>query len=146
VVNSLLKRYGCLDKATERWKKDNQEVDRWAKVPWAILMKYEDLVQETSNTIKHVLSFLQEPYDAKCLHPEMGKSGDTPRQSFAGVYTPENHKEFRNWQISQPVLDTREQWRSELSLEQIRVVNERLMPMLLEYGYRDVGNDESSFP
>ncbi len=135
VALSIKKRTGSLEKGIDRWLEDNADGRPFWNHPNVHVLKYEDLITNFENTVKSVMSFLDEEYE-----PAMKDYHETPKQWYSDkIEKPEsavkkNHKQHRNWQINQPLFDGRGQWK-DLSPEEIALINEKAGEMLTELGY-----------
>lgn len=145
VVASLLARGLSIEKAIQRWRDDNLEVDKWTDNSFVKLVKYEDLIANTEVTIRGVLDFLNEEYTEDCLRPELKPSLFFNVQKIQKVeYGKSTHENYRNWQINQPLFDGRGRWKMDLSNAQVKKVFSELGDQLEKYGYLDSGSNNDS--
>ena len=137
VCISIKKRTGDITEAAKRWRDDNLMGEAYLENPNLLRIKYEDLVSAPEKTLKEIFVFLSEDYEEGCLNyhsaPKFYYSDKIAKPQNAKEV---NHKQFRNWQINQPLFDGRGKWVNMLDEDKNRVkriINKKL----LEYGYID---------
>lgn len=135
VAWSIKEREGDIGKGIERWIHDNGAGERFWRHPQVHVLRYEDLVSQPETTITSVTHFLGEDFEAAMLnyHQEPRNFYSTapeqpPNRSF------EFHRQFRNWQINQPLFDGRKRWKLLSEAEKL-VIKQRASEMLSRYGY-----------
>ena len=102
-----------------------------------INVRYEDLVSNTKRTLIKIFEFIGERFEESCLefHQE-------PKYYYSEILKKpkdqkeENHLQFRNWQINQPLFDGRGKWK-EMTPEDKLIVKRIINKKLMEYGYID---------
>ncbi|MEE2730010.1 MAG: sulfotransferase [Pseudomonadota bacterium] len=143
VAYSIKQRTGDLEKGIRRWCDDNVAGKRFWNHPDVHLLRYEDLVTDFESSIQGVLSFIGEEYI-----PEIKDYHKTPKKWFSAVISKpesafgENHSQYRNWQINQPLFDGRGRWEA-LSEEELSRIDEIAGPVLVEFGYSLAGGPVS---
>lgn len=134
---SIKNRTGDIVSAANRWLNDNLMGEAYLNYSNLKRIKYEDLVSAPEKTIEEILGFLSEKYEDDCLN-----YSKTPKFYYAEeIAKPdnakdENHKQYRNWQINQPLFDGRGKWLNMSEEDKVKVkkiINKKLK----EYGYID---------
>lgn len=135
VACSIRDRTGSVEGGIDRWVRDNLAGRPYWDHPSVHVLKYEDLVADFDSTVTRVMDFLGErfeigmrAYNAKPLHfySDIVKR---PPTAFG-----KNHRQYRNWQINQPLFDGRGRWRS-LSPEDLEMVLAKGGTLFREMGY-----------
>ena len=108
VAASFKKRHGDLKQGIERWVNDNEVLEKYENHSNVKVVKYEDLIVDFENTLKDIISFLDEPYeeDLKNYHNSNQQKTDPvnkPPDAFG-----ENHRQNRIWQVNPPIFDGRD--------------------------------------
>jgi hypothetical protein len=120
----------------DRWMYDNLAGLPYWQHPRVKVVKYENLVTDTELTLKDICNFLGEKYTDSLL--EFHK---TDRHWYSSeIVKPKEvdmktHKQFRNWQINQPLFDGRGRWKQEMTEEEKVIFREKAQKYLLEFGY-----------
>jgi protein O-GlcNAc transferase len=133
-VVSLMKRNGGkFEPALNRWMQDNS-----APVPGALLVRYEDLINDPTATLTTVCNYIGVAFDLAMLEywkDEREWFGATERRDTDGSNGP-NHITRRNWQIHQPILSDRIGiYRGALTDSQIGVVVHQTSALARQHGY-----------
>jgi hypothetical protein len=135
VACSIQTRTGSLEEGINRWVNDNLAGKEYWKCPSVYVLKYEDLVCDFEFTVRGILKFLNEEYEAGMkdyhIHPKKWYADNISQPP-----TPygNNHGAYRNWQINQPFFDGRGKW-TKMSEEELTLVNDIAGEMLSEFGY-----------
>jgi hypothetical protein len=135
VALSIQARTGSLDVGIKRWIEDNLAGKEFWRHPNVYIVKYEDLIGDFEFTVKGILKFLDEEYEER-----MKEYYKIPRKWYsdkiAKPATPlgENHGQYRNWQINQPLFDGRGRWKK-MSDNELSYINAVAGEMLIEFGY-----------
>jgi hypothetical protein len=114
--------------------------DRTGTHPQVYRLKYEDLVENPREAITGVLQFLGENFEEQVLHHHekpkhyYAQTLEKPENAFG-----ENHVQYRNWQMNQPLFDGRGKWKN-LTAEERRMIKQGEGAMLIEYGYAQDDN------
>lgn len=135
VIWSIKERGNDLEKGIERWIHDNRAGEPFWSHPQVHVIRYEELVARPEAAITATLSFLGE-----CFEKGMLEYHKEPKNFYSGTTdqppgrTDEFHRQFRNWQINQPLFDGRERWR-QLSEAEKTIIKRKAGEMLTRYGY-----------
>ncbi|NEP87856.1 MAG: tetratricopeptide repeat protein [Okeania sp. SIO2C2] len=126
----------------DRWIYDNLAGLLYWDDPRVKVVKYEDLVTNPEATLRNILHFLDEKYDDKIL-----KFHQTERRWYSSeIIKPEKinsiteHKQYRNWQINQPLFDGRGRWKEEMTEGEKVIFKKKAQKYLLEFGYVEDDN------
>jgi hypothetical protein len=135
VACSIRERYISLEAGIDRWIEDNQAGRSFWKHPNVRVVRYEELVTEFEKTMRGVTDFVGEKYEDSLprLH-ETPKYYFSPRIEKPPDRRGDNHDQYRNWQINQPLFDGRGKWRS-LAAEEKQMIKNKAGEMLIKYGY-----------
>ena len=114
VVCSLKHRtnYNSFEDRLERWIYDNMAGLPYWKHSNIMVVKYEDLIEKTTKTLKDIFDFLGEQYTEQVLkyHQQEKCWYHTKIIKPEKVLTQDEHHQLRNWQINQPLYDGRGRW------------------------------------
>lgn len=124
IVASLYKRTNDLSDSIARWKEDTSRVAKEMTKPDVLVYRHEDLITDTNGTLERICEFLEVEFEPGILnyheqetlwhkHTEL-KATDQRGGS--------HHNVNRNWQVNQPIHDTRGRWREILSAEYLTEV------------------------
>lgn len=135
VAYSIQKRTGSLEEGIRRWCDDNFAARQYWESPNVYVLKYEDLINDFEASLKGVLFFLGEEYDSK-LQYYFKRKKKWYSTELSKPTTPygQNHEQYRNWQINQPLFDGRGAYR-EMSHEEQSLVEKTAGSLLYEFGY-----------
>jgi hypothetical protein len=137
VVASIKNRSGNFDAALQRWLRDNQQALRIAEHPNAILVRYEDLVAQPHETLKHICGFLGVNYSSDSLldyHRSKPRwFGVKPKQTDGKGE--QGHLQNRAWQMTQPIHDRRGIWKEHLTEQEAQQVDEATAGLAEQLGY-----------
>lgn len=137
VAFSLLKRHGDLEQGIQRWVDQNNEGKKYWNHPSVHVLRYESLITDFEKTMKETLAFLGEEYE-----PEIRDYHKSPKRFYsAKIEKPvseagPDHNKFRNWQINQPIFDSRGKWKQLSDKDKARV-QQMGADLLTELGYVD---------
>lgn len=135
VACSYRERFGDLEKGIKTWVTDNLAGKRYWGHPDVLVLKYEDLLDSFEPTIKKILAFLGEDYEPSLVHfyrePKYFYSDKLEKPASVSG---EDHDQYRNWQINQPLFDGRGRWHS-LTAEEKNLIKKTGNDLLLELGY-----------
>ena len=140
VACSIQDRSGDLAEGIRRWVADNRAGQKFWAHPQVHVLRYESIIEDFRGTLTTALSFLGEEFEEPLSHhdrtPHLFYSDkiQKPPDAFG-----QNHAEYRNWQINQPLFDGRGKWKR-LSDKEKTLIKEIAGDMLSEYGYV-TGND-----
>ena len=135
VACSIQDRTGNLQKGIQRWVKENRLGEQYWQHPQVHRLKYEDFIQNFDATMSGVMQFLGEDFEERMRqHHEKPKlyyatTLEKPPDAFG-----DNHVQYRNWQINQPIFDGRGKWQR-LSPDEKSLIKNEAGSMLIEYGY-----------
>jgi len=135
VAYSLKRRHGNLEKGIRRWVERNLEGKKYWSHPSVHVLRYESLITDFEKTLTKALAFLGEQYE-----PGLRDYHKSEKQFYSAKIerpqseTREDHNQFRNWQINQPLFDSRGKWK-ELSAEEQALIYEIGSDLLAELGY-----------
>jgi hypothetical protein len=141
VACSLQDRFGDLSVGIERWVSENRHGQNFWNHPNTYVFRYEQLIEDFEESITSVLDFIGEE-----LEPDLRHYYKTPKKIFSdkielpsNVAEGENHNQYRNWQINQPLFDSRGKWKR-MTSEEKQLFKHLAGDMLVEYGYADDHN------
>ena len=140
VAYSIKQRTGSLEEGIQRWMDDNLSAKEFWNHPNVYLVKYEQIIEDFEGSLTGILSHLGEAYDAtlrdyhKTKKSWYSRNISKPENTYG-----ENHRQNRNWQINQPLFDSRQKWKN-LSDTELSYVIETGQPLLEEFGYIDPKN------
>ena len=135
VALSIKKRFGSIDIGARRWVNDNLLGEAYWEDESVKVIRYEDLVEDPRLILEELLVFLNEPFEPECLDfHDKPKSYYSDKVECPPDATQKNHKQYRNWQINQPLFDGRGKWK-QMSAEDKKVVKNVANKKLIEYGY-----------
>ena len=103
------------------------------------LVKYEDLVSDSENTLKGVCEFLDLPYDSEMLSFHEQKENWYTEEMVRpkSIKSNEDHNNLRNWQVNQPIFDGRGRWEKEMNKAELRAFDKSCSWLMSELGYDD---------
>jgi hypothetical protein len=139
VACSIRDRTGSIEKGIKRWVEDNRAGGSYLSHPNVLTVRYESLVTSFEPTIRGILDFIGEPFTPEVLEYHL-----TPKHYYSEtVAKPPSafgryHKQYRNWQINQPIFDGRGKWKC-LSDEEKLLIKSQANDLLISFGYVDSG-------
>lgn len=135
VACSIRDRTGSLTGGVERWVEDNLAGRPFWEHPNVHCLRYERLVSDFDGTLGRVAEFLGESFEENMRHHNRkqilfySKVVKKPPSAFG-----KHHRQYRDWQINQPLFDGRGRWKS-LSHSELDRVLDRAGFLLRELGY-----------
>ena len=135
VACSIEARCGSIEVGIRRWVDDNRAGQAYWKEGDVHVIKYEDIIERFSESIREILNFLGEDFEEQVL-----RSHEKPKYFYSqSIEKPPdasaaNHNQYRNWQINQKLFDGRGKWK-QLSDEKKKIIKAAVGDMLVEYGY-----------
>ena len=138
VAASMRGRIGRLDAGWQRWNAANRRVRKLlASERAAHLVHYESLIGDPAATLAELCTFLGLGYEPAMLEyhrddREWFKAKGRRDNQGAGE---KDQREYRNWQIHQPLMDKRFEWRRLLTPEEIAQVEAECAPVMRHFGY-----------
>lgn len=138
VVASIKKREGSLEFGMELWLTLNRIVAAERESPDVLVYRHEDFITDTKNQLKRICDFIGIEYTDGLLdfhrRPKLW-FGQTEIRHPNGIGRA-NHFALRNWQINQPIFDSRGCWRSELKNDDVAELTEGAGRDLMQiFGY-----------
>jgi tetratricopeptide (TPR) repeat protein len=121
----------------DRWIYDNVAGLLYWDDPRVKVVKYEDLVTTPEITLQQIFEFLGEEYGDQVL--EFYKTEKLWYSSE--MVKPEKidslieHKQYRNWQINQPLFDGRGRWQEEMTEGEKIIFKKKAQEYLVKFGY-----------
>jgi protein O-GlcNAc transferase len=140
VSASLRERDGDLEYGAKRWISFNriaQQAQKSGSPPIHVL-RYEDLVADPQAELQKMCDYIGIPFDPAMLEyykDEREWNHAKGRAETDGKWG-DNHRNLRNWQVHQPVMDRREKWREKLNAEEVALVEERCGALMDYFGYK----------
>ncbi|MDD9969497.1 MAG: sulfotransferase [Myxococcales bacterium] len=139
VALSLRKR-DDLESGVQRWLSDNTAAKPFFADPRLLTVRYEQLVRAPEATMRTVLEFLGEPYDADIFEfwQANRRRYEVPDGLGRSLHRSQDQSDFmtlRHWQVSQPLYDGSGRWRSELHAHEKAYIKRHANQLLLELGY-----------
>jgi Sulfotransferase family len=142
VVASLVKRHSTVDRAINRWIRDNRIVLAARDAPDVHVYRHEDLVRDVEGTLRGICEAIDLPFD-----PAMVTYHEEKRWWFGAskAYEPQDasvreanisNAVYRNWQINQPVFDSSGTWTQVVSEEALQpLLAGKGRPLMEAFGY-----------
>ncbi|MFM7188157.1 MAG: sulfotransferase family protein [Armatimonadota bacterium] len=125
VALSISRRTGSLRKGIERWVNDNAAAEPYWNHPRVYKIKYEDIVGDFNHSIRGLTLFLEETFCPEMANfHEQERHWYSPRIFKPEEYSTDSHREFRNWQINQPLFNGSGNWKNSLNVEDLRMIND----------------------
>lgn len=109
VVASLGKRYGNFNKAFKRWQKDTRKSIQSLSSPDTTLWRYEDFIDNPQLSLQQICQFIDAEYKAELLNYHQNPI-DWGKKEKRG----KDHRELRNTQVNEPIIDNRGKWQTSL--------------------------------
>lgn len=135
VAYSHMKRGSSLEEGMNRWINDNLAARPFYNNKNIYLLKYESIIENFFFSIKNLLAFLNEPYlESVEKYYENEKFFYSPVVTKPEAYNKSTHNQYRNWQINQPIFDSRSQWMN-LSKDEIHRLESMGGQLLSEFNY-----------
>jgi hypothetical protein len=136
VAYSIKERTLSIEKGIHRWVDDNLAGESFWSHPQLFVVKYEDIINDRSNTLSAIFSFIGETFEPSVDQYYKKKSFIYSHK----IEKPENavglqrHNLNRNWQINQPIFDGRGKWKN-MTDDEKAIVKKIGGDMLIRYGY-----------
>ncbi len=139
VALSIRKRWD-FERGVARWIQDNRVAQPFLNVPNIRIVRYEEVVHSTRETLKAVFGFLGLPYEDEVLEFWRSNREQMPISEEEGRLRNESadqsdFRPLRKWQISQPIYDATSRWRVQLSDEEKAYFKREANDLLIEFGY-----------
>lgn len=138
VAASYVKRLDSAEFGITRWIKDNVVLISEKDKGDVFIQKYEDIIEDAEGCLKNMCEFTGIPYSKDMVNYHQEKRlwfGRGQIRKGTGRDGRE-HVHLRNWQINQPIFDTRGKWRNVLSKEDLELFkDENLVKMMDYFGY-----------
>jgi hypothetical protein len=124
-----------IEDGIERWVGDNLASREFWDHPQVYMFKYEDLIRDFRSTIEGILIFLGEEYevDVERYHENEIRYYSEEIEKPPSAHE-KYHRQYRNWQINQPLFDGRGKW-ERLSDEELCLIYSIAGELLIELGY-----------
>lgn len=138
VACSLRDRHHNFERGAVRWIKDNQAgQDHWSDSR-VMVVKYEDLVQSTHETLKKIFDFLGESFESDVVQLEnKNRKWHSHAVGKLSSSVGRNHAQHRNWQINQPLFNGSGKWLDNMAEPEKRIFKKVAGDLLVSYGYAD---------
>lgn len=140
VACSMRDRYGDIETGIERWVRDNKQGEKHWEENNLIVEKYEDFVSKTEEVVGRITSFIGEEFSERMIRYHEESKNYYAEEVRKPDDISENHGQYRNWQINQPIFDGSGRWKEELTEREKSVIKKVGGSMLVEYGYAE-GDD-----
>jgi len=141
VAASYARRTGDPGLGIRQWIKSNAAIVEESGREDVLVYRHEDLVADPESTLRRICEFTAVPYDEAMLryHEEERTWFGAKRPREAGERRRDlSNAEYRNWQINQPIFDSRGRWRTELTEEDIAPLLEGDgRSLMTRFGYLD---------
>jgi hypothetical protein len=138
VAASLTHKHGDVARAVNNWIKDTGIIAEARSSPDVFVYRHEDLIEQPGGTLAQICSFMGLPFTPALLdyhqQPRLWFEEQNIRRGSgrAGI----EHTALRNWQINQPIFDSRGRWRDELPEPAVRELEEgRGRSLMQAFGY-----------
>jgi hypothetical protein len=138
VAASLTHKHGDVARAVDNWIKDTGIIAEARSSPDVLVYRHEDLIEQPGATLAEICSFIGLPFTPTLLdyheRPRLwfGEQNIRRGSGRAGI----EHTALRNWQINQPIFDSRGRWRNELPEPAVRELEEgRGRSLMQAFGY-----------
>lgn len=147
VAASATHKHGNLTRAINMWIKNTGVIAAARGSADVFIYRHEDLIEDPARILTEICAFIGLPFTPALLNyhqqPRLWFGQQTIRRGSGsgGV----EHTALRNWQINQPIFDSRGRWRNELPEAAVREFNEgRGQSLMRAFGYLNVGPIEAS--
>ena len=134
-VASLYQRYNNLESALFRYEFDNFEGLSLVGTENFYWLKYESLITDFQGSLAKLLQFLELPKSDLSAFYDIQTNYDSPAISKPSSYDADSHSNMRNWQVNQPIFDTRGSYAKILTDADIKLCSKRLkhIAQILDY-------------
>jgi len=101
------------------------------------IFRYEDLMDNIEGTLEAICRHVDVPYDPRMLEYHKDERAWFGASAEPGAPPPEpkDHAKLRNWQIKQPIMERRGQWKAHLDKMEIREIEDSCGDLMAYYGY-----------
>lgn len=138
VALSFKKRVGSLDQGIAHWKSANAIVrKRTERCGDLTIFHYEDLIDDPRETLGRICAEIGLEYSGAMLRfheDEREWFRSTVRRETEGAHGID-HRDLRNWQIHQPLMDNRGKWRTGLTSAEVSRVESECATLMAYFGY-----------
>lgn len=134
-VASLYKRYENLESAIFRYEFDNYRGLSIVKNENVYRLKYESLITDFKSTVADLLEFLDLPKTDLSNFHEIKTNYDSHVISKPSSYAANSHSDMRNWQVNQPIFDSRGSHREILKKEEVELCQSTLANLARKLDY-----------
>ena len=139
VAASMRGRFGSLDPGSRRWNAAGRRIRKLLAGDHAAhLVAYEDLIAHPEDVLSKLCAFLDLGFD-----PAMLEFHRDERDWFKARGRRDNQgqgqndqRAYRNWQIHQPLMDKRFQWRELLTPDEVARVETECAALMAHFGYQ----------
>lgn len=128
VIASLKARGIPLDRSIEIWKTAANIILSIQDTSHAMTVRLEDFLEDPASSLESLQQFLGlAPEDLLASHGKLAKRFYSSQLSKpSDVKHGQNHNQYRNWQINQPLMRSTRRWESELSSSDIAEIKSAL--------------------
>jgi len=125
----------------DHWVAAAERARHYQHHPQVHVLRYEDLITDFRGTTQKLMAFLGETFE-----PGQAEYYKQPIKFYwHKVKKPENgqgdnHRQYRNWQVNQPLFDGRGRWLEEMKPEEKAIFKQSAGELLVALGY-EADND-----
>jgi hypothetical protein len=125
-----------IDEHIDHWVAAAERARYYRHHPHVHVLRYEDLIADFGGTTRTLMAFLGETYE-----PRQAEYYREPIKFYwHKVEKPENssgdnHKQYRNWQVNQPLFDGRGRWHEEMRPQEKEAFKRNAGELLVALGY-----------
>lgn len=151
VTLSIKLRKELLEEGITHWLKDNTIIrDRMENEKDIVPYRYEDLIDDPQAILTMLCEKIGVAFDPKMLEYHKDERDwwrAERRDEVESLYKSgepiagDKHRELRNWQLHQPILDRRARWRTGLTEDEVAEIEERCGE-LMQYFHYTLSRDE----
>ena len=127
-IASLFKRFGDLEFCIDRWIYDNSEALALQKNSNVIYIKYEDLTNNSEDTLIKALEFLGYEYEENVLGSEETIYNKSPQK---------RNMKLREEQVSRPIRPNMGGWKKVFDVDQAKYILSRVENISKKLNYKD---------
>ncbi|MBI2810502.1 MAG: sulfotransferase [Candidatus Melainabacteria bacterium] len=128
--------WGNFEKSAQRWVTECAVVQQHLSHANVALVKYEDLVTNSTDTLKRVFEFIGEEFEPEVVHTErIQQKWYSPELEKPDIVNRSTHTQYRNWQINQPLADFSNKWVTHMTTEEKETFKSVAGALLIELGY-----------
>lgn len=128
--------YSWIDNV-ELWIKSNEELEKYSYLPNLKIIKYENLVCCPLNTINEILIFLDLDFMNLLDFHKTNRYWYWDKIEKPDDTTEKNHKQYRNYQINQPIFNGSGRWRNEITKSEKDYFKEKANDWLIKLEYEE---------